>query len=182
MKDNKNQVRKICSFYVDDWHLTAMILPHINITIKENKEILTILENGIKNNIEELLSKINLNQKIQEQILEINWTSNFICKYSQIKREIEEKAKFASKLEIIVNGTEEYIKIANKNIEKVISSIKEKEIDIINCYEIAKYNDITKILDEHDFVLNTSGIKKIEEVFTDYNKKEEDSNGIQQKC
>lgn len=181
MKDNKNQVRKICSFYVDDWHLTAMILPHINRTIKENKGVLTILENGIRNNIEELLSKMNLNLETQQQILEINWTSNTTCKYSKIKKELEEKAKFANKIEIIVNGTEEYIEIANENIEKVIKNIEGKEIEIINCYETTKYKDITKILDKHELVLNTSGIKKIEEVFTNY-KQEESSNSIQQKC
>lgn len=181
MKDNKNQVRKICSFYVDDWHLTAMILPHINRTLKENKGILTILENGIRNNIEELLSKMNLKQEMKQHILEINWTSTSVCKYSKIKDEIEQKAKFADKIEIIVNGTEEYIEIANENIEKVIKNIEGKEIDIINCYETTKYKDITKILDKHDLVLNTSGIKKIEEVFTNYKQKEA-SNSLQQKC
>lgn len=170
MKDNKNQERKICSFYVNDMHLTAMILPHINKTIKENKKVLTVLQNGITNNIKEILSKMNLNKEIEQKILEINWASNSICKYNEIKNNIETKAKLVDKIDIIVKGTEEYIEIANKNIEKVVEGLQGKEINIINCYDITKYKDITKILNKHDLVLNTSGIKQIEEVFTDYKK------------
>ena len=62
-------------------------------------------------------------------------------------------------------------KIANENIQKVVKGIDGKEINIINCYDITKYKDITEILDKHDFVLNTSGIKNIEEVFVDYKNK-----------
>lgn len=170
MKNNENKIKTICSFYVNDMHLTAMILPHINRTIKENKKVLTILQNGIINNIKEILSKMNLNIETNQQILEINWTSNSICKYSEIKHEIESKAKLANKIDIIVKGNDNYIEIANENIQKVVKGIDGKEINIINCYDITKYKDITEILDKHDFVLNTSGIKNIEEVFVDYKK------------
>jgi len=170
MKNNQNKVKRICSFYVNDMHLTAMILPHINRTIKEDKKVLTILQNGLIENIKEILSKMNLNIETEQQILEINWTSNSICKYSEIKRDIQTKAKLADKIDIIVKGTEEYMDNANKNIEKVIKDIEGKEINIINCYDITKYKEVTEILDKHDLVLNTSGIKNIEEVFMDYKK------------
>lgn len=170
MKDNKNKVKRICNFYVNEMHLTAMILPHIGRTIKRNKKVLTILQNGIIDDIKEILSKMNLNIETEKQILEINWTSNSVCKYSEIKNEIETKAKLVDEIDIIVKGNEEYIEIANKNIEKVVKDIEGKEINIINCYDITKYKDITGILDKHDLVLNTSGIKNIEEVFVDYKK------------
>jgi len=167
MKENKTQVRKICSFYVNDMHLSAMILPHIG-KEKRDKKVLTILQNGILENIQEILSKMNLNDETKKQILEINWKSNTTCKYSEIKEQIQTKAK---QIDIIVKGTEDYIQIANENIQKAIKDIQGKEINIINCYDITKYNDITEILDMHDLVLNTSGIKNIEEVFMDYEKK-----------
>lgn len=168
MNNNKNEIRKVCSFYVNEWHLTTMILPHINKTIEENTKVLTILQNGIKNNIEELLSKMNLNMETQNKILEINWTSKSICKYAEIKKQIEAIASDVQEIEIIVNGSGEYIEIANKNIEKVLKDITGKKITIIDCYEATQYKEINHILDKHDFVLNTAGIKEIEEVFVDY--------------
>lgn len=172
MRENNSNVTKVCSFYVNDWHLTTMLLPHINRTINENKKVLTILESGIKNNIEELLSKMNLKEGIQNKILEINWNSRKVCKFKEIKSEIEVLLKDVQAINIIVNGNEGYIEIANKNIDKVIKNICGKEITVINCYEIAKQKEINRILDKHDFVLNTSGIKEIGEVFTDYKRNE----------
>lgn len=168
MRENKNKVTKVCSFYVNEWHLTTMLLPHINKTINENKKVLTILESGIKNNIEELLSKMNLRPETQNKVLEINWNSMPVCKFSKIKNELESKLKEVQAINIIVNGNEEYIEIANKNIEKVTKNILGKEITVLNCYEVAKYKEINSILDKHDYVLNTSGIKQIEEVFVEY--------------
>ncbi len=176
MKEYENQIIKVCSFYVNDWHLTTMILPHIKRTIEENTKVLTILENSIKNRVEELLSKMNLNPITQNKILEINWTSSLICKYSDIKNKIESVASDIEQINIIVNGTEEYIEIANSNIEKVIKNVKGKKVTIINCYEVTKYKEINQILDKHDFVLNTSGIKNIEEVFPNYKKRESNIN------
>lgn len=170
MKEKENQIIRVCSFYVNDWHLTTMILPHIKRTIEKETKVLTILENGIENKVEELLSKMNLNPITQNKILEINWTSNPACKYSYIKNQIELMIDNIEQINIIVNGTKEYIEIANENIEKVMKNIKGKKVTIINCYEITKYKEINKILDKHDFVLNTSGIKEIEEVFPDYKK------------
>lgn len=167
MRKNKNNVSRVCSFYANDWHLTTMLLPHINKTINENKKVLTILEKGIINNIEELLSKINLRTETQNKILEINWNSKPICKFSQIKDEMEEILKNVQAINIIIDGNEEYMKIANKNIDKIIKNISGKEVTIINCYEIAKYKEINTIIDKYDLVLNTSGIKQIKEVFVD---------------
>lgn len=172
MKEKENQIIKVCSFYVNDWHLTTMILPHIKRTIEENTKVLTILENGIKNKVEELLSKMNLNPITQNKILEINWTSSPVCKYTEIKNQIESVTNDIEQINVIVNGKEEYIEIANENIEKVMKNIKGKKVTIINCYEITKHKEIDKILDKHDFVLNTSGIKEIKEVFSDYKKTE----------
>ena len=32
-----NNVKKLCSFYVSDWHLVAMLLPYINQKINERE-------------------------------------------------------------------------------------------------------------------------------------------------
>lgn len=170
MINSEIKVNKVCGFYVNNWHLTTMILPYINKSLKENRPIITIMEKGIKEEVRELLSRMNLNKDTKEEILNIDWTSKSICKYSKVKNEIEEKLKDSKKLNIIINGTKEYIEIANQNMRKAIENLKFKEITIINCYEITKQSDVKEVLDNNEFVLNTSGINKIEDVFKDYKK------------
>lgn len=172
MINSEIKVNKVCGFYVNNWHLTTMILPYINKSLKENRQIITIMETGIKEEVKELLSRMNLNNDTQTKILNIDWTSKPVCKYSKIKEEIEKKLKNSKKLNIIINGTKEYIEIANQNIYKVIKNLRIKEITIINCYEITKQSDVKEVLNENEFVINTSGINKIEDVFKDYKKQE----------
>ena len=42
MKDKTKQVKKVCGFYVNDWHLTTMVLPYIRNEIQAKNEIVTI--------------------------------------------------------------------------------------------------------------------------------------------
>lgn len=174
MKKQENSISKICSFYVNQWHLATMTLPHINKTINNGTKIITLLQKGIENNIYELISKMNLKTETKDKILSINWTSSTIPKYSNIEKDILKQLKTSNSIEIIINGTNEYIIAINKNIEKTLvkhqKKIKDKKISIINCYEIAQFENITEILDKHDLLLNTSGINNIEQVFTGYEK------------
>lgn len=174
MKNQENNINKICSFYVNKWHLATMTLPHINQTINKGTKIITLLQKGIENNIYELISKMNLKTETKDKILGINWTSNTILKYSNIEKDITKQLKTSNNIEIIINGNNEYIEIMNKNINKTLSKnqnkIKNKQINIINCYEIAQFENISEILDQHDLILNTSGINEINQVFTGYEK------------
>lgn len=171
MNIQKKGIMKLCSFYVSDWHLITMLLPYINRKINEEEKIVTVLENDIKNNVEILAKKLNL--KNEEKILNINWCKEN-DKYLEIKNCLKNNKE--SNIIILVNGTKEYIDEANKNIDKIIGENKErieqKNIKIINCYEIVEFNgSITEILDNHDKILNTSGEKEINEVFEDYERK-----------
>ncbi len=168
MKDNK--ISKVCGFYVNDWHLTTMLLPYVNKTVNENEKVLTILEVGIKDKVEELLSKMNLKPETQNKILEINWSGNKTCNYSKIKEQIKQLANDVQAINIITTGTQDYINKANINIQKLLNEITGKKVTIIDCYDATLYKEIDNILDEHEFVLNASGIKKIEEVFPNYNR------------
>ena len=63
----------------------------------------------------------------------------------------------------------------NKNIKKWLdkNTLKVKTLSVINCYEVTQFNNsIKEILDEHDKILNTSGEKEIQDVFTGYIKQE----------
>lgn len=167
------RTEKICAFYVNDWHLTTMILPYMKRKIEEETKVITILENGIQDNIKEILSKMNLRKELEIKILEVNWTSSKIMKYSKIKEEIVKEAKEGKNIEVLISGNKEYIELANKNIEKVIESTKTKgTIKIINCYEITEFNNVSEITKKHNYILNTSGVRKVEEVFKNHNPKE----------
>ena len=151
-----SKINKICSFYVSDWHMITMLLPHINKMINEETKIATILEQDTKNKIELLLSKLKL--KNERQIKRINWKNT-----EKIEEKIEEIINSKSdKIEIIVAGSNEYIEKVNICMEqKIKTKNTEKEIKILNCYNIENVN-IKEILNKHDKVLNTSGEKSKE--------------------
>ena len=172
MEVQKNNLTKLCSFYVSDWHLVTMLLPYINQKINEQAKIATILEKDIKQNVETLVEKLNLKNK--EKILNLNWSTQ-----DEIKPKINELEK-NQELVIFINGSKEFIEKYNRKLTRYFEThLINNEIKIINCYEVIEFNgSITEILDEHDKILNTSGEKEIKEVFADYEK----SNSQEQKA
>lgn len=172
----KNNILKICSFYVSDWHLTAMLLPFIEENVENGKNINTILEKNITYNMKEILSRIKINERIKEQILKIDWKNKKQIKYGEIKRLMEKMTKNEREVFILVEGNKNRIDEINKSIDKYIQKQEKKlirkEIKIINCYDINEFNEnLQEILDKHDKILNTSGIHEIYEVYNGYDKK-----------
>lgn len=167
----KNNVEKLCSFYVSDWHLVTMLLPYINKQINEKNNVITILENDIEENIKTLTKKLNLKNK--EKIYNIDWKRSSGIKYSEIENKMKEIKNDNILNVIFINGSKNYIDMTNKNIDKFLSENKSKykeiNIKILDCYEVGEFNfNIKEILDAHDKVLNTSGEKEICEVFEGY--------------
>ena len=167
----KNNIEKICSFYVSDWHLVTMLLPYINKQINEKANIITVLENDIEENIKTLIKRLNL--KNEEKILNLNWKKTNGIKYSEIERKLKDLKKEQILNVVFINGKKEYIDMTNKNVEKFLSENKNKykniNIKIINCFEVSEFNiNMQEILHNHDKILNTSGEKEINEVFEGY--------------
>lgn len=174
----KNNIERLCSFYVSDWHLVTMLLPYINKQINEKANIITMLQNNIEENVKILVSKLNLKNK--DEILNLDWTEKKITKYSDIKEIMKKLKKENIENIIFVNGNKDYVDIINKNInkylenlEKHVSSKEVKQeklnIKIINCFEVGDFNlNLQEILKNHDKVLNTSGEKEINDVFEGY--------------
>ena len=165
MEVQKNNLTKLCSFYVSDWHLVTMLLPYINQKINEQAKIATILEKDIEENVVTLVEKLNLKNK--EKILSLNWD-----KQEELTSKISELQK-NQELIVFVNGSKEFIENYNKKLIKYFEkNLIRNEIKIINCYEVIEFNgSITEILDGHDKILNTSGEKEIKEIFVDYERK-----------
>ena len=176
MYTNEINIKKICSFYVSDWHLTAMLLPYITNKLQKNERINTILNKDIKEKMEELLSRINIEENEKEKVKSINWKNNYIYTYEEIDNYMKKVVKKDNKNIIIISGNKEEIENTNKNIDKWIikniSLLKNISINIINCYDVEDFNNNLKsILEKHDFILNTSGEHEIGEMFAGFNKK-----------
>lgn len=165
MYENKN-IKKVCSFCVSDLHLVTMLLPYLDKKIKGNEKIIIITQRDLTEQAKLVLSRLTLNEESKNALLNINWKSKTEDELNSINTKIKN-------LNIIVNGTKEYIEKVNENL-KQLTSINEMrdEIKIINCYDITKLDDdIKDILNIHDKILNTSGEKEISEVFEGYEKR-----------
>ena len=173
----ENGKLRICSFYVSDWHLTAMLLPFIEERVKNGDNINTIFEKDIENNMKEILNRLQIDSKTKEEILNIDWKSKSLIKYDDVKNYLNQAIKNKGETIILVEGNKERIEYINKNIDKWIEKqprkLKNKSIKIINCYEVTEFNeDLKGILNMHDKILNTSGVHNIEELYSGYIKEE----------
>lgn len=172
----ENNILKICSFYVSDWHLTAMLLPYIEAAEEKNEHLNTLLETNISYNMQEILTRIKISDRKKQEIIKVGWENNDIIKYNDVKKYMERAIKEGEKITIIVEGTKYRIETLGKNIDKWIKKsekkLKKKEIRIINCYEVTEFNqDLNEILNKHDKILNTSGVHEIEEMYSGYVRK-----------
>jgi len=173
MEENK---LRMCSFYVSDWHLTVMLLPFIEEKAQKGEILNTILGKSIAHNMQEILSRIQINDTVKEQILKMDWENKNLIKYADIRKFMEKVTKNKREVTIIVEGHKDKIDYINKNIDKWMQrqerKLKRKQIKIINCYEITEFNqNLQEILDKHDKILNTSGIHEIEEMYAGYVRK-----------
>ena len=169
----ENNIIKICSFYVSDWHLTAMLLPFIEEEIEKKEKLCTIFQRNIEYNMKEILSRIKINERKKEEILNISWKNKSLLKYSEIKKFMDKVTKNQRNITILIEGDKNRIEYVNSNIDKWIKKQEEKitrkNIRIINCYEVTEYNEnLHEILDKHDKILNTSGIHEITEMYSGY--------------
>ncbi len=149
----KENEEKLCSFYASDFHLEMIVLPYINKKLEENKKVVILTEENLKDSATILINKINLEEKRKRKLLEINWENNY-------NEKIEYLCKCTNKeLCIIVAGKEEYMKKINNILENMMSK---NQVDIVNCFKIDDIkNHMQDIIAKHSKVLNTSGIQKI---------------------
>lgn len=169
-------MKKVCGFYVSSMHLVTMILPYLKDKIKHEVKIETFFEYNLNNNITNILNNLIINKEDKQKILNINWKNSRLKKYSNIERNLKSIIENNEEINLIISGSEKYIKeinnILNVFFEKYIAKITNKKITVINCYEVTEFdNNIREILDLHEFILNTSGIHKIEDIFEDYKKR-----------
>ena len=150
-----DNIKKICNFYVSDWHLAVMLLPYINKEINKGTKITTVFQNNMKNNIETLVRKLNL--KNEKEILQIDWNTK---NNSILERYVKENLSGGEENLFIINGDKEYVEKSNEKVIEYIGKNKTKKnfIKIVDCYEVEQNEEkMYNIIKMHDCVLNTSG-------------------------
>lgn len=172
MSDIQN-IKRVCSFSVSNWHLVTMLTPYLNEAINQNEEIYTFFETNMEIIIREFLMKLTLNVDSKQKLYELNWKNSKGYKYSYIETVLKDMPD--KDITIIVAGQKEYIDKINEKLFKFIKKNKIKnKIKIVSCYEVMQFNNnISEILEKNDKVLNTSGEKDIAEVFDGYADKKE---------
>ena len=157
-----DNIKKICNFYVSDWHLAVMLLPYINKEINKGPKITTVFQNNMKNNIETLVRKLNL--KNEKEILQIDWNTK---NNSILERYVKENLSGGEENLFIINGDKEYVEKSNEKVIEYIGKNKTKKnfIKIVDCYEVEQNEEkMYNIIKMHDCVLNTSGEHNIEKI------------------
>ena len=162
-------IKKVCGFSVSSIHFSVMILPYINQELEKNKKIITILEEDLEKSINEILSKITLNKEAKEKINNLNWMATDIEK-ANIFEIVSQEITKEKNLSFIIYGTESYINKVNKIIDEKINNQKEviqnNNLKITNCYKIKDFQEnIKEILTNHEAIFNTSGEKRIEDIY-----------------
>ena len=158
MSNNKTN-EKICTFFVSDYHFEMKSLPYISKNLEENRNIIILTENDLKNTIEELIQRTNLNTEDKEKILSINWKNDDLNKFKEIKEDLKSNKEIL----IFVKGKLNYIRNINKNIDKWIQDTN--NVKIVDCYDMNEIGEnIDEIMDNYNVVLNTSGEKEIEKI------------------
>lgn len=135
--------KKICSFFVSEYHLLTILLPYINEKMSENKSVELILEKDMVEKVKQYLKKIKEFENLK--LLKLGWKKT---KREDVSSRIAEN--------VIVIGNEKYINEVNEILDK-----KGNIEEIINCYNIETLTNLNEIVMKHDFVLKTSGKSEI---------------------
>lgn len=141
---------KSCCFYASEFHLEMILLPYIKQRMdKMNFVILT--QKNLKDTVEVLLERTNLDKKDKEKIINLDWTDNYLEKVLEMKSYLNRNKK----LTVFINGDEDY----NKYIKDAIEGYK--NINIIDCFDISKIDkNIKSVAENYDSILNMNTINE----------------------
>lgn len=146
---------KTCTFYASDYHFEMIILPYVNKKIDEKNNIVIFTQNNLKNSVDTLISRMNLNEEKKEKILNLDWKNNDFQKFENLKQYERNNKKTV----VFIKGTEDYIKSINDSINK---NMIKSNLKIVDCYPVDDLRkNMTDITSKYENYLNTSGETKI---------------------
>ncbi len=169
MDNNKNtsNIIRISSFYATKLQFATIILLYLEKILKKDVKVTTILENEITTTIRVYI----LGLKLKNEFLnDIEWKTSE--NLESIKEELD--SNIAKEQIIIINGSFDFIRIAQEMVESYIEEnktrLQQSQIRIITLYEVGDYMDnILQILENTDKILNTTGEHEVDEYYKDRN-------------
>lgn len=138
---------RICCFYASNMHLEIMIIPYINNKLEKNEEIYLINEENLEETVKQVIERININENDKGRILKLKWNNNNMDLIKEINNKNGDVA-------VIISGSENF----NKKIEEKLE--QKSNLQILNCYNIEKIDNINNIKNKCTKVLNSVGIKE----------------------
>ena len=130
--------KKVCSFYISEFHLFTILLPYINEKISKQKDVTLILEDNLENDLKKYLKNIPIYNK--DEILKLEW------------KKTRKENKVSIKNTVIIIGIKEFVEKINLEFENV-----EEVEEIINCYKLEEVNEIDEIIKKYNYILRTKG-------------------------
>lgn len=146
-----SQSEKICSFYASELHLTTILMEYIYEKIKEGRKILNILEKDLIKEAESVIELFKCKQALKADIKNIGWKKADIDSINKLQDEYNGDI-------IIIAGSQKFV----ENVKEKVPNTN----TIIDCYELLENaSDTMDVLESHDYILMTDGVKKIKELF-----------------
>ena len=134
---------KMFSVYVSDFHLEMILIPYINKKIDNKEDVKIITEKNLEDSVKILISRMNMPEDKKQKIINLGWD--------------REEKTLTGKSNIIVIGSEEYIKEKNKKIEEMNIN----NLSIVDCYDFNEIKDnMNEIMSNYDNNLNTLSSNK----------------------
>ena len=162
---------RICGFYVSNVHLVTMILPFIKEQIQKEIKIETFFEENLEGSINKTLLNLIISEENKQNILNINWKNTKLRRYSNIESNLKKVVNKKNTKIFLISGSKKYINETNNILNLFCKKNNYTNIKIINCYKVSEFDDnIKDVLDKHEYIINTSGIHQIEEIFENYKK------------
>jgi hypothetical protein len=154
MSFSETQMKKVCNFYVSEWHMLTSVIPYVQKQFDKENDVIVVSKQELKEKVEILISRLNLKEENKNKILDLKYYHN-----------IEDVKTNDKNLTIIISGENNFIENSNNKLKRNLVS-KGRYVTVVNCYEIldTKQN-MTQILNEHSKVLNVSGEQEINEAF-----------------
>ena len=133
-------IEKMCSFYVSDFHLEMILVPYLNKKIDNKEDIKILTEKNLQDSVNLLISRMNMAEDKKQKILNLGWDKD--------ENTLTRKSNF------IIIGSEEYIKEKNKEIKEM----NMPNLTIVDCYDFEEVKDnIHNIKSNYENNLNTLG-------------------------
>ena len=136
-------IEKMCSFYVSDFHLEMILVPFLNKKIDNKEDIKIISERDLQDSVKILISRMNIPEERKQKILDLGWDKD--------ENALTKKSNF------IIIGSEEYIKEKNREIKQM----NMPNLTIVDCYDFEQVKEnINNIKSSYNNNLNTLGSNK----------------------